>query len=272
MIILRAQNKYFKVLAIGFKNSLEYRIDFILGLVSSFFPIVIQFYLWTAIFTNSGKDTVFGYTYYQILIYAVLAALITKIFSTGFEGEINNDIRNGGLSKYVIQPISYFFYRIYRFIGEKLVHLIIVFSLIMVFLVYFQLNAGLAIDFRKIPIFILVILLALILKFLITYAISVIAFWMEECCGIFMAFSVISTVISGGIFPIDIFGDTVVGISKILPFYYLTYFPVNILSGKIDFGTIYSGMIIQLIWIISLLILIKWLWRIGMKKYIAAGG
>lgn len=270
MKILKAQSKYMKILSVGFLNSIEYRMDFLLGLLSCFFPIVIQFYMWTAIY--SGKDTVLKYTYNQMLIYAVLAALITKMVSTGFEGEINNDIRNGGLSKYVIQPISYFFYRACKFIGEKLVHLIIVFFLIMSFLFYFQLTGDIVIEFSKILLFILVIFLALILKFLIFYAVSVIAFWMQECGGLFIAIDVISMVIAGGIFPLDIFGETVVLISKYLPFYYLTYFPVKILNGMFEYSDIYSGIIIQLIWILLLLIAIKGLWRVGMKKYIAAGG
>ena len=272
MKILEAQYKYLKVLGIGFKHSIEYRADFVLGLLSCFFPIVIQYYLWTAIFTHSGTNSVFGYTYNQMLIYAVLAALITKLVSTDFEGEITNDVRMGGLSKYLVQPISYFFYRIYRFAGEKLLHAIIVFILIMGFLFFYQVNSHITITLSQTLLFVLVIMLALMLKFLISYAVSVISFWIHECNGLFLAINVITVIISGGIFPIDIFGDTAVSISKSLPFYYLTYFPVNVLNGKVGFDDIYAGVVIQLIWIVIFMIFIKWLWRIGMKRYIASGG
>lgn len=263
--------KYSKILNIGFKNSVEYRVDFLLSLVSCFFPIVIQYYLWQAIFKNSGKSELFGYNYSQMLIYVILSALITKLISTNFEGEINEDIKNGGLSRYLIQPVNYFFYRLFKFLGEKLLHLIIVFSLIIVFLFSFKFSSQVSITLTQILLFILIIILDLVLKFLLSYTISVIAFWMEECWGLFLAINVVATIISGGIFPIDIFGNKVLYLLKALPFYYLTYFPINILNGRAQIDDIVIGLTVQLTWILILILLQKYLWKNGMKKYIAAG-
>lgn len=266
------QYKYIKVLLIGLKNSIEYRTDFLLGLLSCFFPILIQLYLWTVIFDKSAKATVFGYTYMQMVMYSVLAALVTKLVSTGFEGEIYNDIKNGILSKYLIQPIIYSFYRAFKFIGERLFHLIIIFCLTMVFLFFLGIKDYIEINTFRIFLFIIVIALSLVLNFLISYTVSIIAFWVHECGGIFLAITIISTVIAGGIFPLDIFGKTVVNISKMFPFYYLINFPVNILNNRIDFYNIYLGMTIQAVWILALLLASKLLWKIGMKRYIASGG
>ena len=39
--------------------------------------------------------------------------------ATGFEWEIADDIKNGGLNKYVIKPVGYLPYRIACFLGQK---------------------------------------------------------------------------------------------------------------------------------------------------------
>jgi ABC-2 type transport system permease protein len=95
---------------------------------------------------------------------------------------------------------------------------------------------------------------------------------MTEAIGIFIGLRVASNILSGGVFPLDIFGSGAQTFFGLLPFQYVIYFPLNIICGRLPYSEIINGVIAQIFWIIILYALSKITWYFGMKKYIAAGG
>lgn len=51
-----------------------------------------------------GRGSDDGYSYTEIIVYTLLAGLVSKLVITGFEYQINEDIKDGGLNKYLIRP------------------------------------------------------------------------------------------------------------------------------------------------------------------------
>lgn len=78
--------------------------------------------------------------------------------------------------------------------------------------------------------------------------------------------------LSGGLFPLEVFGETVQKVFNLLPFKYIIYFPINIINGKLDLSMVWYGLILQLFWIFILTLLSAQLWKMGTRKYIAIGG
>ena len=117
---MRALEKYSRVFELGFQTALEYRVNFLLSLLSAAYPIFIQSFLWTAIYRNSAEGVVYGYTYRQIMIYTFLAGLVARIVRTGFEYDIMEDIKNGKFSTFLVQPVHYFPYRLFSYVGQKI--------------------------------------------------------------------------------------------------------------------------------------------------------
>jgi len=115
--------KYAKAFELGFQTALEYRANFLLSLISAVYPIIIQVFLWTAIYTNSTQAVIYGYTYRQMLTYTFLAGLVARIVRTGFEYDIMEDIKNGKFSLFLVQPLGYFPYRLCSYLGQKLPNL-----------------------------------------------------------------------------------------------------------------------------------------------------
>lgn len=103
----------------GVQHSMEYRFHFFLGLLGATFPILVQYFIWTAVYRHSGQDALFSYSYGQIILYTILAGLVSKLIATQFEHQIADDIKNGGLNKYLIKPISYFGYRLVSFSARR---------------------------------------------------------------------------------------------------------------------------------------------------------
>lgn len=264
--------KYLKVSVISWINTLEYRLDLFFDLISKFFPAMIQYFMWTAIFNNAPNDIIMNYTYHQMILYTVISIFVSTLLSVNIHWGIAQDIKNGTLSKYLILPVSYLFYKVFQFIGSKLSDSILVgFSLFLV-IILFQVKKVIAINLPLAGIFLLVAVMALILQFLIYYCISGIAFWIGDCGGIFTVVNVIASIISGAVFPLDIFGEPIVKISQLFPFYYITYFPTNVILGKATEGEMVKAIVMIGLWILVLTFFMRFIWKKGMKRYIAAGG
>jgi ABC-2 type transport system permease protein len=251
---------------------MEYRGDFFISMLSSLFPITIQFFMWTGIYGSSGSASMFGYTFVQMITYSIMASIVARLIRTGFEYEINDDIKNGGLNKYIVRPVGYFPYKLSCFIGQKLVHFafcsILFITAVVVLTVFFGYDPN---PYNLIG-FIAALVLAFILNFIIFYCVSMIAFWLSEIGFFFEAVRIVIIAFSGGIFPLDVFDSGFLAVLNYLPFKYTVNFPVNVFNGKLTGTGLYTGFILQLFWILTLALLSRLLWSAGSKKYVAVGG
>ncbi|MFH1512960.1 MAG: ABC-2 family transporter protein [Bacillota bacterium] len=265
--------KYLYALSLGIKETMAYRADFWLGIASAAFPIIIQVFMWQALYSGADGSNLYHRSYAQMMAYSVSASLLWRLLKTGFEYEINDDIKNGGLSKYVIRPIEYLPYRLSCFLGQKIAVLLSGLALMALAL------TGVGLYFHAPPVtlssvllFIPVLLGALVLNFLIFFCVGMWAFWLSEIGFLFEAVRIVIVVLSGGIFPLEIFGDTVCGALKLLPFSYAVGFPVDVLVGTATRSEVLTGMAFQLVWIGLMVLISRGLWNLGAKKYLAAGG
>jgi ABC-2 type transport system permease protein len=264
--------KYYKAFELGFQFALEYRINFLISLISAAYPIFIQSFLWAAIFQSSDQPLVYGFTFRQMIAYTFMAGLVARLVRTGFEYEIMDDVKTGKYSRFLVQPLGYFPYRVCSFFGQKLpgqVMILAILALVMTLLVTFW---GASFGFARIIAFLVAILLATALNFLIFYCISAMAFWIVDVGFLFEGIRIVTVLLAGGIFPLQVFGETFNQISNWLPFKYTVNYPINVLNGMIPPAGILQGMLIQILWIGICLVLSRILWQVGSRRYVAVGG
>jgi len=264
--------KYSQIYKLGFKKAYQYRANFLIGLVSVIFPLIIQYFLWSGLFNSSAENTVFGYTFSQMISYVFFASLTTKIITTTFVYEINTDIKEGGFAKYLVKPISYFNYNLFSYLGEK--SGIMISSSVLIIAIWFILNnpTSQAINIANLILFFIAMSIGLILNFVIFFGICSMSFWMIDASGAIFITTLVGTIVSGGIFPLDIFNEKVQFILHLLPFPYTSYFPVSILCGMIQQADLFQGFAMQIFWIIVCSAIAKIAWSIGTKKFVSIGG
>ncbi|AKG34769.1 ABC transporter permease [Paenibacillus durus] len=264
--------KYIRVFKLGVQASMEYRLDFALSLISAFFPIMIQYYIWTAVYGRSGSGQFFGYTYGEMILYTIVAAIVTKIVTTNMDHVIASDIKDGALNKYLVQPASYFGLKLFTLLGQKLFFFTVMLAVLFVVIFYFGGRYGIHIPLVNIACFVAAMALSLILNFLISYTIAAIAFWLSEISYFFEMTGLLVIILSGGVFPIEVFGQAVSHLLNYLPFKYTIYFPSNVINGKLILSEITEGLLMQFFWIGVMFLVSKLVWRIGFKKYLGLGG
>ncbi|MCK5128244.1 MAG: ABC-2 family transporter protein [Clostridiales bacterium] len=266
------RNKYWVSLSMGFVNSMEYRFDFLISLLSTTFPIIIQVFVWTAIYDASTKEVLYGHTFPQMMVYTVFAGAISMFIRTGVEQSINRDIHSGQLSNFLVKSIMYIPFRIMNSIGEKLSSIVVMILFSVIASIAMYVFIGFEMQVINIILFLPAIVLAFLLNFFIFFCISTLAFWITEASRFFYSITIIVMVASGGVFPIDIFGTLYVKVLKLMPFMYTTTFPIKVINGTLSSGEILNGFLVQIIWIVVFSFFATFLWKKGSKRFVAVGG
>lgn len=264
-------SSYRCVFLMGVERALEYRVSFFLSMLSGIFPIVIQTVMWNYLYGHSDAAAVFGYERTQILLYTLFASIVSQLVGAGFEGEINSDIKMGGLNKYLIRPVEYKWYHFFRFLGQKIPRLMVA-APVMAFIAAAAVWRGLPLSPGRLAAFLGSLALGAVLNFSIFYCIGLLGFWLTDVDKLFGTVSIVLTVVSGGVFPLDIFGGLVETLANVLPFGYTTQFPVNIINGRFGWERIGIGFGFQLAWILVFAYLGGSMWKRGIRRYGAVGG
>lgn len=257
--------KYSKVYITGIRSSLIYKTNFFFSLLNVIFCILIQCIFWSALFNNSNSKNIGGYNYSQIILYSIISRLLSELIATGFEYKINYDIKSGNLSTFIIKPIDYLLYQKCFFYGEKTAQILISFcSLIIIKLLFYPCMFNIALI---IPIF-----LALILNSVLFSLVSMLGFLFEEVSYVILIIKMIFDIFSGLIFPISMFPKCISIVLKFLPFQYTVYSVTNLLINKFTFLELFKIIFLQISWIIFIGIICKYLWKLGVKRYVSVGG
>lgn len=264
--------KYKTAFLVGVSNSMEFRFDFFMNLLSTVFPIVMQVFIWVSMYSGSGGDALYGYTFPQMIMYVVVAGAVSKFTATRVEYTVNEDIHSGGIAKYLVSPVNYIGFRLCDAVGNKFSAMVT-----MIFLTFAALGVlFFAVDFRVSPaavaLFFPSLILAAILNFFLFFCLSMLAFWLTEIGNFFQAMSVVIMVMSGGVFPVSVFGSTYEAIAKYIPLTYTVNYPIQILAGTVPAEEAVRVLGIQLVWILILAAVARIAWACGLKKYVAVGG
>ncbi|SHK00334.1 ABC-2 type transport system permease protein [Anaerocolumna jejuensis DSM 15929] len=269
---MKKKEMYLRSFQIGLQNSMEYRFNFILSIFSTIVPTITQLFLWNAMFESSATGRVYGYTYSSMIMYTILAGVVSKLMAAGCEWSVAADIRDGGLNKYIVKPIGYFRYQFCCFLGQKSVQSAVFTVILAIILVVAKANSFFSVAPVRLLYFAAAVVLGILINMFLGFMVSAVAFWITEAWSAFLILGLAINIASGGVFPLDIFGEKVVTVLKFLPFQYTVYFPINILNGNIVIGDIFPSLCIQVAWIVILAFMLQLLWKIGLRKYEAVGG
>jgi ABC-2 type transport system permease protein len=268
------------ILRISLEERLVYRGDFALSTLMRFLPIVTQVFLWGAVFsaikTNASPGTattIVGYSFNDMIAYYLLT-MIARSFSSmpGLASGIARDIRDGNIKKFLIQPVDMLGYLLLYRVAHKLVYYVI--ALAPFALVFFLCRGyfhGWP-DAATFVAFLASLVMSFLLGFFLEAALGMIGFWFLEVSSLLFVYMLFNFFFSGHMFPIDmlpgIWGDIV----RLLPLQYLAYFPAAVFLGKIQGPDLAHGLILEFIWVLVSIVLCRFLFFLGTKRYSGYGG
>lgn len=257
--------KYWLVFRLSIQDILEYRFDFFLHAFKYAMMVILMSLVWTAVSRESAtleietRDTV---------QYFFLAAMVYTL-SNFHPFYIEDDIRLGTLSKYLLKPIKPFGY--YFTYEAAITFFETSLKLVIIPLLLFGLGYSLTFDLSRIG----VLLLYLPLIFVYAYhqfgLVSGLTFWISETWSIRWSLTILFRFLSGILVPIYLFPDWAQAISFYLPFEHLAYRPIQMMLGKVSLGEAFQSLAILGGWTVVVMVLRGWQWSHGYLKYESTG-
>lgn len=264
------------ILKTSVEERLVYRGDFVFATLIRFLPIITQIFLWGAIYgihTTSPIKSIKGYNYNEMVAYYLLV-MVGRAFSSmpGLANGIANDVREGTIKKYLIQPIDMLGYLFWARMAHKLVYYMVAIGpFILVFYLCRDYFSGWP-DAFTITAWVLSLLMAFLVGFLIESLIGLIAFWFLEVSSLIFIYMMLNYFLSGHMIPLDLFPEPLSYWMQLLPFKYLAYFPGTVILGKYTQEELIFELSIEVLWIIVLFALNRIAFQQGTKRYSAFGG
>lgn len=261
--------KLLAVLKIGFKNAVVYRTDFFLWGFNEFLNTLLYLFVWIFIFGERNK--IGGFTLPETVTYLIGSGLITNIISTWVTQHIEADVKSGWLSNLLIKPLSYPRSRLYFSISSKPVNLLIRTLVYLGLALFYQNKLVITVDFITIFLVIVSIGIAFVISYLIDFLTGCLAFWTTTTEGMVGIAKTVGNIFSGVYAPISFFPGWFQATASVLPFFYIQYFPMLIYLKKVSMIEAVKGIGIQIVWVLVLYVLARFVWRKGVRKYEGVG-
>ncbi len=262
-------NKYTTLINIMWQRGLAYRFTIFAYRIGEIAEMLVLLLMWSAIFT--GTSTIQGYTLNEMLTYILFGNLVNTITRNFAAAGIGRDIKDGRLSLFLLKPMKHVRYALASEIGRA--SLPFVLSLITQLLVVLLFHDKFLYNTDPVTLLVILgmILLAFLLEFELSYLAGLIAFWTDEVDGLYTTMERVKKFFSGGYFPLSLLPATFITVSFALPFAYSFFVPAQLYLKKIDLSMGLKGLGVQLLWIVVLAMIIRVVWKRGIRKYEGVG-
>lgn len=268
------------ILRIALEERLVYRGDFALGTLMRFLPIVTQIFLWWAIFesvpaaSQGEQKTLVGYSFPDMVAYYLLT-MLGRAFSSmpGLASGVARSIREGEIKKYLTQPVDLIEFLLLGRVAHKLAYYSVAtlpFALVF-FLCRSYFTQGFP-DAYTMTMFILTLILSFLLGFFMEICLGLVGFWFLEVSSLLFVYMLFNFFLSGHMFPLDMLPAPWNTMVEYLPLKYLAYHPAAVFLGKVPREQLLSELAIEVAWLVFFIVLARWMYARGLRRYSGFGG
>lgn len=261
--------KYWHIFGIYWQEGLTRRASFIVERFRALVVLISFYYFWDAIL--KVRTSFAGYDRTQILTYVLGMNIIRSlVFATRTE-ELAGEINHGRLSSYLMKPVNFMLYTLFKDLSEKSINLVSAIFEVLALIWLFNIP----VKWPENPMTWILCAASLAgavwLYFIISFTTGCGGFWTSETWGPRFVLELFLEFTAGAFFPLDVLPKAAQNLFMLLPSPYLVFFPLKLFLEKLDSHQIINGLCIQLFWIFALSALSRWVWTKGMKVYSASG-
>jgi len=115
------------------------------------------------------------------------------------------------------------------------------------------------------------LLLAFAVRFILEWTLAMLAFWTTRVGAANQTYFVLMLFLSGQFAPLALLPGPVQTLANILPFRWLIGYPIDLIMGKLTIDQALIGLGVQSAWLIVSYVLLRIVWRAGIRVYSAVG-
>lgn len=267
--------KYWSAFLVRLKGISEYKLKLLSMIFKPIIRIIIISAVWWQIFQLTGKETIAGMDIFMFITYLSLTGFIKMaVYPWDIADEIVELIKTGNLLSIITKPINFLYYEFSSLMAEVSLG---GFYGMLIFLggsalghyfnpvIYFPENA------LTIILFLFSVTLAVIMCYFFYFIVACSAFWCGESWSILGGITVIQAFLSGEIIPLNI-SPVFLMISNFMPFKFMMFVPAFIYLGKYSLNETLWQLGGQIVWLMILFLLARFVLKKGIQKFEAQGG
>jgi ABC-2 type transport system permease protein len=251
----------------GFSDATAYRIEFIFEVLgSAFVPAAIQWLLWFALFKLGGQTKVAGLTYPEMIQYTFASILFSQIRGGDLDFELQEMIRSGQLSNYLLKPVGLIEFVYLRGFAPK------VFIAGICLVIGMVISPWTGLRPERLAGAMVMALVGNVIHYQIGAALASAAFLWEEAYSVLMVKNMIVGILSGEQIPLNLFPAGLSWIWRSTPFYLFVFGPAQYALGRWSHQEFIFNLGIGCIWMVACWGLIRVTWGVGIRRYLSLGG
>lgn len=266
-----AVSVYGAFLRTAFLTMLAYRLRYVTGIITYLLFVTVHYFIWQGIYSTKPDALIHGFTLGQMVTYVAVGWIARSLYFSNIDVEVNEYVRSGEVSAYLIRPVNFHHMMVARAAGETLFRLLFFTVPISVVIVAvypvslpFSLVHGLA------------FLLATVFSFLITaelnFLVGLLSFSLKSIDGVMRAKYFLLQLLSGLLLPISFFPYWMQEVLQWLPFQAIAFIPLQIYLGQFQGGALLSNLLIQFVWWIALSYCSLLGWKRAVRHLTLQGG
>lgn len=262
-----ALRKWKAVFSIYFQDGLAYRASGLIWLMTDVSTAITMPLVWS----HAAKGgLIAGFSGSDFVLYYLTMLMMGCFITSHFMWDLAQEIKEGQFSTALVRPISVYETTFLRNLAWRMMRSLIFFPIFLVLLyAYRDLLRGVSVHIS--PVFFASVVGGHLVSFFFIMVMASLALYVEEVFSIFELQYVPLLFLSGQLFPVSLMPPWAAKAAHILPFYYTTGVPTEILVGRLSGRPALEALLGQLIWIAICIGLGRILWRRGLRQYSAVG-
>lgn len=254
------------------RNILAYRFSFWINFFGTTIgQLGLSYFLWSSIYSASNSQRIGGMTFQMMILYSFLAPMTLKCIHGMQNLNINQDIFDGGLNKYIIYPLSYFQFKWVQHLTHTLSHAFQLF----IGLGFFAIMIGMPSEYQfgaiNIICFLINLAIASSLFAVMESIMEMMAFWADNVWSLSVLLRFVINLLSGAWLSLTLFPDWAQQAFYYLPFKGMVYSPVKILMGDMSLLEWAQSQLMMLVWFVLISFLARKMWQAGNLRYTGVG-
>lgn len=264
----RNWNKARTLFEVWFAHMSAYRAEILIWMLTGTIPL-IMLAVWIGKAQAEG-GSVGGYTPQGFASYFLAAWLSQQMIVAWVSWELDFQIRQGTMSPKLLRPLDPMWEHLASHATERLVRLPFMLLVLAAGLLIVP-GTRLTPDLPHALLYLLSINLAFLIRFAIAYCIGLLAFWFDQATALDELYFTVAAFLTGSFAPLDLYPQWARAIIEWLPFPYVVFYPVQILTGAVNGVEILRILAVQSVWVAIFASLRLVLWRRGLQRYGAVG-
>lgn len=263
--------KYLALTKGSIMEGFVFRAGIIVTFIGNIIYLIVIYFLWKAIYASSPTDTVNGMTFYDTMIYLVLATALFNFMERFIVWSIGRDFQSGQIITDMLKPMGYQVYVFFRQSGAYIMSFCTSFLPTFI-IVYLLTNGGVVLGVNMLY-FIISVCFAVMINFCIDFFVGTICLHTQSVWGVNIMKEVVVALLSGAAIPLAFFPEGLKAIVGLLPFAAIYNAPLQILINTSFQTQDYLNMLgFQLIWVAVMILLTRVFWHISKRVITVNGG